>query len=190
MNILHAYWCSFKNNFKKIIENSTQAELIKAWESQTERTTFYTKSVLPKVASELGLHYIPEMFKVDFVMCGKSSNGHEVPLIFIESENNAGSAYKEIQKLCSVSSPLKVLISCVEWCEDPGYWSSGGEKSKLLEEWRSIMAAHNEVWPQPSVYGIIIGEMKNDVLRFYSIGLSASGSEIDTHQILVDRRIS
>jgi len=187
MNLIETHWKKFRDSLKGNLEAANQAALKNAWNSQPERTEFYTRKLLPKVAEDLGLYCTTELFKVDFALCAKSTSGHMVPLIFIESENDACSATHEMWKLCSLSAPLKVLISCIEWCEDPGYWPPfgiKGEKSRLLLDWKSIIKAHNEVWPQPCVYGIVIGELKENTLRFYSYGLGANGCELDPEGVL------
>lgn len=190
MDLIKTHWINFRDSLKKGLETANEADLKKAWESEAERTEFYTSKLLRKLAIDLGLDFTTELFKVDFAICARSTSCRKVPLIFIESENNARSATHEMWKLCSLSSPLKVLISCTEWCEDPEYWPSGGEKSRLLEEWKTIIKAHNEIWPQPCVYGIIIGAWKGNILRFYSVGLGANGSDLDPHAVLVERSIS
>lgn len=148
---------------------------------------------MPKVAKDINLELETELYNVDFALGAKSTSGHLILLIFIESENNASLATDKMRKLCSLSALLKVLISCTEWCEDPDYWppvGKKGEKSRLLPEWKSIIKAHNEVWPQPCVYGIDIGELKENTLRFYSVGLGADSRELDLHGKLVELTIS
>jgi hypothetical protein len=187
--MLNKYWTEFRDHFKEALLLASTEDLKKAWTTSTDRTNFYTQRLLPPLAASLGLEYTTELFKVDFALCVKSSSGRKVPVVFIESENNAQSAVHEMWKLCSLSAPLKIMISCVEWSEEPGFWPSGGSKSKLLQEWSGIIKAHNEVWPQPCMYGVIIGEWR-DALRFYSVGLGANGCELDPHTILYERQIS
>ena len=193
MNLIETHWKKFRDSLNGNLIATNKVVLKNAWNSQPERTAFYTSKLLPQVAEDLKLVCETELCKVDFALCAKSTPGHKVPLIFIESENNAMTAADEMWKLCSLSAPLKVLISCIEWCEDPEYWppdGKKGEKSRLLLEWKEIIKAHNEVWPQPCVYGIVIGELKENTLRFYSYGLGADGSELDPEGVLTINQLT
>jgi hypothetical protein len=194
MILLANYWNYFRDELKARLEAVENSCLIKAWKTEGERTAFYTSLILPQIANKFGLEIKTELFKVDCALCARSTSGHLIPLIFVESENKAWSASHEMHKLCSLSAPLKVLISCVEWCEEPGYWRSGGARTKLLEEWKAIIRAHNEVWPSPCFYGIIIGELKRkregNLFRFYKVGIGANGNELDPESVLVERFIA
>jgi len=64
---------------------------------------------MPAVAESLGLAHEREFLLIDHVLSADS-----VPLVFIESENDAV-AVAELRKLCSVAGPLKVVLTCVEW---------------------------------------------------------------------------
>jgi hypothetical protein len=90
-----------------------------AWSSAKARTCLY-KEMLAPLATNLGtlieekLEAGSELFKVDFAIC-QNSNDIKVPLIFIESENNAFSAEHEIRKLVNLAAPLRVLITVIQW---------------------------------------------------------------------------
>jgi hypothetical protein len=182
------YWIQFRDQFSAILSSVPDQNLKEAWSSSSARTKFYTNDLFPQLAKKLELGYTTELFKVDFALCAESSSGKKVPLIFIESENDASTAEHEMWKLCSLSAPLKVLVVCHEWSEEPDFWPHGGHKSKSLQKWSDIIKAHNEVWPQPSIYGVIIAEW-HKTLRFYSIGFGSNGNELDPHKILIDRKI-
>ena len=66
------YWRTFKTEFAAFIGAADERALARAWNSPTERTTFYRDNVLPGIARALNLDL-----------------RHLVPLIFVESENMA-----------------------------------------------------------------------------------------------------
>lgn len=187
--MLTDYWIRFRDAFARQIEASSDAELDAAWRSQTSRTRFYCDRVLPQVAEEMALQKRTELFKVDVALC-MQHDGRDVPLIFVESENLASTADHEVWKLCSLAAPLKVLISCAEWCDEPGYWPHGGHKRERLDEWVRIIRAHNAVWPQPCVYGLIVGERNGRRLRFYASAIAAAGHDVDAESVLFDRELT
>jgi hypothetical protein len=185
------YWRSFRTEFAAFIRQADHRALAIAWTSSTERTKFYRDNVFPGVARALNLDLRPELFRRDFAMRVKSSTGQLVPLIFVESENVASTAYNEMEKLCALCAPLRVLITVVEWDETPGVWRSGGKRSTLVATWQAIVAAHGEVWPQPGVTGVIVGEWRNDtVLRFYALGFDPRGTVCDPESIIFERRMN
>jgi len=186
---MFAYWESFEKHFLAALEEATVDEFRVAWKSEKERTCFYKEIIATRIAASMNMQFTSELFKVDFALCATSTNGHLVPLIFVESENKANTATHEVRKLCSLSAPLKVLITCVEWCEESGYWRSGGSKTKLLSRWREIISAHNEVRPQECVYGIIVGEWHSGdgPLRFYSMAFNNSGELVRQEKIIFER---
>jgi|WetSurMetagenome_2_1015567.scaffolds.fasta_scaffold134014_1 hypothetical protein len=184
---LTAYWQQFIELFAFHIKRASKTQLNAAWSSQTARTQFYTKNILPNVAAQMGLTTRTELFTVDLAMCAKASTGHDVPLIFIESENIAFSADHEVWKLCCLAAPLKILITCVEWSETPNFWPSGGAKTELLQRWLNIVRSHGEVWPQPGLLGIIVAEWgPDDKLRFYAIAIGNGGQICQPESVIVE----
>ena len=119
-----------------------------------------------------------EEFKIDYTLCKETADRYPVPVIFVESENIASIASSEVRKLCLLYSPLKVLITCVEWSDEPGYWKSGGYKNHLTNEWSKIISSHNSILPQQAITGVIVAEW-NTCLRFYSFAYDQLGSLID-----------
>jgi hypothetical protein len=187
MEISEKLWINFRHSLEKCLRANKDG-LKAAWDSSTDRTIFYTKNLLPEMANALGFYLEKEFLNVDYALFERE---RKVPLVFIESENNAWSiADNEMRKLCAVSSPLKVLITVIEWCEDPGYWECAGHKTRLLDRWKSVIKEHNEKWPQKCLYGIVIGERDDEqtgeILRFYTVALASNGTEIDRHIVLVE----
>lgn len=82
------------------------------WRSKPDRTRVYAENVMPAVAATLGLKFAKERFTADYVMSKTSVRGTSVPLIYIESENEYSRADYEIEKLCSLNAPLRVLLTC------------------------------------------------------------------------------
>ncbi len=168
-------WNSFVSEFKKHLHAASEADLKKAWSKHADRTHFY-REILHKVSGGLGFGIKSEEFKVDFVMWTKGSE-EPVPLVFIESENFAATASHEIRKLSCLTTPLRVLITVVQWDETPSIWAGRGLRSKLLAEWEAIIRRYNFVWPRVGLLGLIIGEWRPDnTLRFYANAFRASGA--------------
>jgi hypothetical protein len=112
-----------------------------------------------------------ELFKVDFAI-SRNSDGVNVPIIFIESENNMDSADHEVRKLVNLAAPLRVLITVAQW-DESGIWDGrgGGHRSSLLSRWGRVIRQHQTVWPRAGVVGILIGEWRpNKTFRFYGYG--------------------
>lgn len=163
-------WSEFVKAFAGELQSTQEADatvLAWHWLSQTARTTLYADRILKQVAIRLGMVLVPERFKVDFAM-GVKQGETLVPLVFVESENQAKGAEWEINKLCSLRAPLRVLICCTEWLETPGYWPRGGRRTELVKCWSEIIQAHNRHLPDHGKIGLIVGESGKGGLRFYA----------------------
>jgi hypothetical protein len=167
-------WHHFLEKFSAAIVESDVSHLARVWSSHKGRTQFYGEMLRP-LAARLGtlveeeLETGNELFKVDFAI-SRTSNGVTVPVVFIESENNAYSARHEIRKLVNLAAPLRVLITVAQWDEESGIWvdRGGGHRSKLLPEWERVIREHQMVWPRAGVVGILVGEWRPDkTFRFY-----------------------
>jgi len=174
------YWDDFKKYFKEAIENSSDNELLVAWESLKNRTKFYENNILIKVAKKMDLIFVKEEYKIDYTLCKKSSIAdYNVPMIFIESENNAPTTKSEVRKLCCLAAPLKVLLTCMEW-------SDGGNKQRYLKEWGGIINYHNLEWPQPTQTGLLVAERIGLCLKIHNLLLDSSGTVVEEN-ILFNR---
>jgi hypothetical protein len=163
----HGYWVRFKSSFRKKLDSTSIERFGDAWHSEPERTLFYVWDILPQVAADLKLQNVPELFRVDMAM-GAASPAGTVPLIWIESENNADTATHEVRKLVALSGAVKVLITCCEWDDSPGAWKHGGKRNHYLNQWLSIVRSHAQVWPSASVFAVVVGEWHDTRLRFYA----------------------
>ncbi len=164
-----ALWEQFRNAFRGFFQKAENArQLLQNWTSP-RRTSFYAQVLLRFVEdelnkAELNLVLVPEFMRVDYVFRDRKT---EVPLIFLESENNAFTAYQEVRKLCAVAAPLRVLLTVAEWDEKRGVWPSGGWRKLLLPKWRKIVQEQAGVWPNRGLVVLLIGEGRSDRLRFY-----------------------
>ena len=123
-------WFEFIEHFNVCIGKGSDEQLRQAWSSRKDRTKFYTKDLLPQVAKNMNLKITKEEFKVDFVMGIEDPYfEYKIPKIYIESENDFNRAEHEIRKLCSLNSPLRVLITVDEWRSSP----KSSVKRKLRE---------------------------------------------------------
>jgi hypothetical protein len=126
-------WAEFKTYFVQSLEKYKNNELKKAWQSSGNRTQFYTKKFFVEIAAKMGLSLKLELFKVYAAFYTNNLIDKEVPLIFVESENDAASATHELTKLLSINAPCKILIVCCEWSND--MWKSG-RQCELQNHWQ------------------------------------------------------
>ncbi len=159
-------WKKFLMAFGSVLDKCSQEDIRKAWSTLRARTAFYAIKVLPGVAEELKLEYdTKEFLNIDHVFRDSSN----VPRVFIESENNAARAEEEIWKLCTVSCPLRVLITVVEWDPTPGVWiSPPSQRNALLPKWGVIATAHHTVLPNRGLLALLVGELRDLRFRFYA----------------------
>ncbi|WP_028491962.1 hypothetical protein [Thioalkalivibrio sp. ALE19] len=189
MRAITGFWREFRTAFESALEGMTDEEFREAWKGCAARTKRYEEHVLPEVANTMGLKFQKEDFKVDFTLCEVDSSGNAVPIVFIESENNARSADHEVRKLACLHAPLKVLVVCAEWSNDQGDWSHKGDRDDLSSMWAKQINAHNAVWPSTSVTGVIVAEW-NRTMRYYSLAFGPRGEIVDPHECFFDREIS
>lgn len=150
------------------------------WPSLPTKTQFYKTKLLPKVANRLGYKFEPEFMLVDY----RFLNSDNVPVIFIESENNHESADRETDKLCAVSSPVKVLFLCCEWV------FGARVREKFLEVWKKRIATHHKYCELNAIYMIVVGEWldkpKSDgYLRYYIESFDVFGNQIGQRELVL-----
>lgn len=143
--------------------------MAKYWNSKTERTKIYYE-ILEQIATELfyeidgepnRTHFTKEHCRIDFVigpkLDDKNPKSQVIPIIAIESENDVKGAEKEISALCSMKSPIKVLITCAIWDSDKT--TSQPLRADLLRSWRHIYCKYKETIPSADEkFWIIVGE--------------------------------
>lgn len=124
-------WNSFKINLIESLKESSEFELSNLG-NICDRTSFYFKVLLPRVAQKMGLMFTTEEpFRVDgmFYKIGRQDgNNLKIPIILLESENDYTTSEGEVKKLCLLNAPLKILVVCSEWAGSiskdivEGYW--------------------------------------------------------------------
>jgi hypothetical protein len=138
------------------------------WNSRPDRTAYYQHYLLEHIASQFSLTYGTELFRIDSSM-SVTHGAQRIPLIHVESENNADMAHEEVDKLCAFQARLKVLVTCARWNPDRG---AGSRAHELLKLWRSRIVAQHAIFPQDCVYGLIVGDRFGRSLDFYATVLS------------------
>ena len=165
MRLAEEYWNKFIESFLTVLRNDSQADLLNAWDSKTNRTDYYVNKVFPRIKPMMGLDSKEELFNVDYVYYDEEK-GIKIPAIFIESENDPDSADHELRKLCCLSCPLTVLFTVVEW--DKMQYPTTSRKAELLGKWEEIIEAHFSAFKTDGILSIIVGEYGSDkILRFY-----------------------
>ena len=176
-------WDSFKRLFLVEVREFNDEERKQFWSSRPSRTSMYRDRLLPRIADGLKLEYKPESsenyFRIDGLYADPDCYG--VPQIWIEVENDPKSSEREMDKLCYVRSPLKVLITVDRWPDD-----------HLKAEWLRYIRETWSCWPESTdtVYGFIVGEAKNsgdggESLFFHLFSVSADGNAAPEEEELV-----
>jgi hypothetical protein len=137
-------WCKFKSLYVDQLETSEDLEFEAIYNSYhlPETRTNFNAKILGTIAPQLGLSLQEEFLRIDFAYTKRPASGWDVPLIFVEHENNIIDT-NEIQKLCATHAPLKVFI----------VWMSGSwmdeRKEWLDEDWmymvNSFLEVHSEL---------------------------------------------
>jgi hypothetical protein len=168
-------WLNFKNAFTKALDEAGKEKLNEAWKDVASKTTFYG-NLMPSIANRLGMKHQFERLRRDHTFL--KANG--VPLIIIECENQHGTAWQEMEFLCSLAAPLKMLVLSCEW--------QASEKNKFLPIWIEIIRKHHAVVSLDCMYGIIVGEWQESDFSFeYSftcIDTNGNSREDGFHQVV------
>jgi hypothetical protein len=144
------------------------------WSTPRARTNWYLcrleGALLPGVAQRLGMPPIA-MQVMNFDDLFKDAAGF--PQIFIEVENNAGLvAASELEKLCYVQAPLKLLITVSLQSRIP----------ERRSKWIGDIAARAQWFAEApeAVYGFISGDGQTSfpALAFSFFAASSSGEEL------------
>jgi len=131
----NALWENFKQSFKTTVNNFPIQTLEQSWVSKAERSKFYFESLLPKISGLLELEFKTERpFRIDAIFFRRGSQTTEVPIVYIESENDAKSSHEEIYKLCCISAPLKILFVCNSWTDRDKYEITNGNWHYIIED--------------------------------------------------------
>ncbi|WP_426392270.1 hypothetical protein [Variovorax sp. R-27] len=176
---------SFFKAFEKRILSCEVSDLQGVATSNTQRTQFYARLLLPRVSADLGMVHGKEEFKVDHVIARLSRNGHAIPSIYVESENNFSEATHEIRKLCSLNSPLRVLITFTQKQFKPE--PAAGAYAKL-REWQAIIREHHEDNEDfRGTLAVIVARVEKGQLLFTACAFHKTGDLAWPLSVLVER---
>jgi hypothetical protein len=161
-------WADFKSAVSKALDEVEKANLIEAWKTTRRKTEFYEWVLMPAVAKRLSLKLQIERLRCDYTFL--DPNG--VPLIAVESENAHPTAWQEMESLCSLAAPLKVLVLSCDW--------QASEKDKYLLEWTDIIRKHHAVVSVDCLYAVVVGEWRgiDSCLIQYSFALIDTNGKV------------
>jgi hypothetical protein len=138
-------WAAFKTAFCKALDETEKPKRVEAWRTVRNKTEFYEQTLMPAIKKLLSYDLQIERLRCDYTFL----DGAGVPLIAVESENAHSTAWLEIEYLCSLAVPLKVLVLSCDW---------QAEKDKYLKEWTEIIRKHHAVVDVKCLYAVIVGE--------------------------------
>ncbi|GEP46237.1 hypothetical protein [Brevifollis gellanilyticus] len=165
-------WEEFRSAFCAALDLNSREGLGQMWENIKAKTSFYEGTLMPMITKSLGYGLEFERFRFDYTFVDE--NG--IPLIVVESENAHAKASHEINCLCNLAAPLKVLVLSCDW--------QRSEKITHLPVWQAIIQKNHAVVSVDCLYGIIVGEWDEpeDALLTYSFMLlDNKGAVIDEH---------
>jgi len=166
-------WTTFFDHFSRGLKAMPADRFARAWNVEEERTAIYRSIVwdAKTVPAMSSLSFQPERCRIDFMLGNEVTTGPGlrpafVPVIAVESENDVKDAAFEVDSLCAVAAPIKLLITCAIWKGKPPRQLP---REALLEHWRSIHAAHRAGRPNlpNDVFAVVVGERTRQDLRFY-----------------------
>jgi len=149
------------------------------WGTPTDRTETYLAidhGIIPEIARTMGMRFVREYMRID----GELFPNNGFPHVFIESENDPTSiADSELEKLCYLRAPLKVVITVSKWPDE-----------SLRTRWLQDIKDCQQKWLPESedvIYGFVVGEAKweeTDVgkrlgLTFHLFAVSPDGEVVD-----------
>jgi hypothetical protein len=159
------------------LQRTSMSDFERAWQSCEAKTDFYGR-FFQAVAERLG--YLPwtEFLRCDFVI----ANREGIPVAFIESENMHGSATDEVEKLCAVAAPVKILLLSCEW--------SDSERDILSPRWRERIALQHSYFGVECIYVFMVGEWgrgrpDDGILRYLFDVIDHHGVELYRREIIL-----
>jgi|SRR6185437_4311291 len=168
-------WELFKNS---LIQTISETDFNTAWNSRPDRTRLYFDGLLKAVASKMQLEFLPEMkFRIDGTMYVEGSQGKKkIPIVLIESENEAKKSDDEVYKLCLLNAPLKILMISNEWNDST---------IKQLTEgyWDYIIEDFAELTNLTGYFVVIVAEWM-EKLRFFSYVYDDKGKKIESDLLI------
>lgn len=162
-------WDTFSDCLLAELRDKDADQIAAGWSSSAARTKFYLgpDGVLDRVAHQMGMTFCREYMKLD----GHLKRDDGFPQIFVEVENAPQSTQNEVEKLCYVRAPLKVLVTVSTWPNPP-----------LRDMWLQGIADCAHWLPEcpDVVYGLIIGQVKatqptGRILVYHLLTASSTG---------------
>jgi hypothetical protein len=91
-------------------------------------------------------------------------------------ENAHSTASTEIEQLCCLNAPLKILVISCDWYDT--------ERERWLPVWQDIINKYNNAFPTNSKFSIVVGEWGrgipcDEILRYYLVTMSSTGQVIE-----------
>jgi hypothetical protein len=164
-------WQEFRDAFLSAVARLGPSE-VQRIRDPAERTLFYglgkrgLSGLLPQLAHQLGMErFDQEYLGADGVFV---ANGGW-PMIYVESENVAGLAWQEIERLCYLRAPLKVLITAAPW-----------PAKDLTDRWKSdIRRSYAWVSESPNtVYGFLVLDLNKPDATYVHFAVGSDGETI------------
>ena len=172
-------WQKFEEVLIEQLKAMPLAEFGKAWPELTAKTQFYGKVLLPEIAKRMECKVRGEFLRCDHVILNKD----DVPVVFVECENNHRKASEEIDKLCAVSSPVRVLFLSCEWAE--------GERDTYLPDWKKKFETHHRYFSNDAFYMIVVGEWRKrkpedqvETLYYHIESFDITGRQISRKEVV------
>ncbi|GAA4469217.1 hypothetical protein GCM10023093_28250 [Nemorincola caseinilytica] len=188
-------WQEFRRSFIFHLKNTPQEKYYGMLDQTTNvsikknRTNFYSNYFIDKIALDLELEKEKKEFlKIDISLVQRSVNfGWPVRKIFIEVENDLdGDPEREVQKLCSVYAPLKILIV---WT-----WNSWDtiRQDHLVDNWSYILNSYHDVFVDlAGTFIVIIAETNfnsnTKKIRFLATSWNETQKTFDAEEVLFER---
>jgi len=168
----NAEWNRFKSSLAEELRATPIEVFAAAWGGRKDKTGFYGSSLIPRIAQKCEMKVWYEFLRCDFAL----ANGEGVPLVFIESENCHGSASEEIEKLCCIAAPVKVLFLSCSWHDS--------EREAWLGGWLQRIRKQHDLIEFESIYMVVVGEWgrgnpSDEVLRYYLESFGTDGKQLE-----------
>lgn len=165
-------WKKFRDSLVAELKLTPIGEFEEAWQGLKNKTEFYGSKLLVRVAHRNQWEIWNEFLRCDFAL----ANSDGIPIIFIESENNHASASEEIEKLCCIAAPVKVLFLSCEWFNS--------ERQAFIDDWLERIRRQHSALPFDCMYMFVVGEWgrgdpDDGILRYYLESFDPLGQEIE-----------
>ncbi|MFC3031675.1 hypothetical protein ACFOEE_03980 [Pseudoalteromonas fenneropenaei] len=162
----------FRDRLKSKLETISLSDFAIGWSTGLANKTKFYEQLFKEVGEFERKVVTYEQFRCDVTI----SDENGVPLVLIEMENAHSTASSEIEQLCCLNAPLKVLVISCAWHDS--------ERERWLPIWQNIIRKHNSAFPTNSKFCIVVGEWGrgrpcDELLRYYMVTLSSQGNVVE-----------